>query len=129
MQQMDIPFVKAEVEAAFATYETALVNNDVETLDRLFHIDQRTIRYGATENLYGHGEIAAFRAGRSPAGLQRDLERTIVTTYGTDFATACTLFRRDGLAGKIGRQSQTWVRTDEGWRIVSAHVSIIVEPA
>ncbi len=129
MPEIDIPAVKAEVEAAFALYETALVSNDVETLDGLFHDDARTIRYGGGENLYGHAEIAAFRAGRSPAGLERTLERTVITTYGHDFATACTLFRRASLAGKVGRQSQTWVRTAQGWRVVAAHVSIIPDPA
>jgi len=129
MPEIDIAAVKAEVEAAFALYETALVSNDVETLDGLFHDDARTIRYGGGENLYGHTEIAAFRAGRSPAGLERTLERTVITTYGNDFATACTLFRRASLARKVGRQSQTWVRTAQGWRVVAAHVSIIPDPA
>ena len=129
MPAIDIPAVKAEVEAAFARYETALVSNDVETLDGLFHEDARTIRYGGGENLYGHTEIATFRAGRSPAGLERTLERTVITTYGHDFATACTLFWRAALAGKVGRQSQTWVRTAQGWRVVAAHVSIIPDPA
>jgi hypothetical protein len=125
MIEIDIPAVKAEVEAAFAAYERALVGNDVETLDRLFHADPRTIRYGAGENLYGHAAIAAFRSARSPAGLARALEGTVITTYGQDFATASTLFRRDTLGDRIGRQSQSWVRTDEGWRVVVAHVSII----
>lgn len=129
MVEIDLPDVKAEVEAAFSAYERALVTNDVVALDGLFHHDARTLRYGAAENLYGHAEIAAFRAGRSPAGLMRSLERTVITTYGRDFATANTLFRRDALAGKIGRQSQTWVRTDAGWRVVAAHVSIIADPA
>lgn len=128
MTEVDIPSVKAEVEAAFAVYEKALVNNDIGTLDALFHHDARTLRYGASENLYGYTEIAAFRAGRSPAGLMRTLERTLITTYGRDFATANTLFRRDGLAGKVGRQSQTWLRTPAGWRVVAAHVSIIDDP-
>ena len=125
MIEIDIPAVKAEVEAAFAAYERARVGNDVETLDRLFHADPRTIRYGAGENLYGHAAIAAFRSARSPAGLARALEGTVITTYGQDFATASTLFRRDTLGDRIGRQSQSWVRTDEGWRVVVAHVSII----
>jgi hypothetical protein len=128
MIEIDNPGVKSEVEAAFASYEQALVTNNVEVLDALFRVDTRTIRYGAGENLYGHAEIAAFRAGRSPQGLQRALERTVITTYGHDFATASTLFRRAGLVGKVGRQSQTWVRTSDGWRIVAAHVSIIADP-
>ncbi|MEM8662559.1 MAG: oxalurate catabolism protein HpxZ [Pseudomonadota bacterium] len=123
---INIEDVKAEVEAAFAEYETALVTNDVDTLDRLFLNSPHTIRYGGGENLYGYAEIAAFRAGRSPAGLARTLERTVITTYGRDFATAMTLFRR--APGKVGRQSQTWLRTEEGWRVVAAHVSIIPDP-
>lgn len=121
--EIDIPAVKAEVTAAFARYEAALVGNDVAVLDALFWPDARTVRYGATENLYGHAEIAAFRAARSPAGLARVLERTVITTYGRDFATACTLFRR--APGRVGRQTQTWVRFAEGWRVVAAHVSVI----
>jgi hypothetical protein len=127
--QVDIPDVKAEVEAAFAAYETALVTNDVATLDRLFRDAPETIRYGAGENLYGSAEIAAFRAARPSAGLARTLERTVVTTYGRDMAVAATLFRRDGAPGKVGRQMQTWARFPEGWRVVAAHVSIIADPA
>ncbi|MCA3654258.1 MAG: oxalurate catabolism protein HpxZ [Methylobacterium sp.] len=127
--EIDIPEVKAEVEAAFAEYERALVTNDVETLDRLFLNSEKTVRYGGAENLYGYAEIAAFRAARSPLGLERRLERTLITTYGRDMATAWTLFRRDSMAGKVGRQSQVWLRSPEGWRVVAAHVSVIVEPA
>ncbi len=119
------PATLAEIEAEFARYETALVTNDVTALDNFFWRDPRVIRYGGSENLYGFDEIAAFRAGRSPAGLARDLQRTVITTFGRDMATASTLFTRDSAAGKTGRQMQTWVRTPEGWRIVAAHVSII----
>jgi len=119
------PNVLAEVEAACAAYEAALVGNNVATLRRLFWEDPRTIRYGIGENLHGSDEIAAFRAARSPLGLARQLERTVITTFGDDFATASTLFRRDGVPGKIGRQMQSWVRLPEGWRIVAAHVSLI----
>ncbi len=123
--EIDRPEVKAEVEAAFQAYERALTGNDVATLDALFLESDRTIRYGMAENLYGHDEIAAFRASRPSAGLQRSLERTVITTYGHDMATACTLFRRPSAAGKIGRQSQVWMRTPDGWRVVAAHVSLI----
>lgn len=119
------PAVLAEVTAAFARYEAALVSNDVEALDALFWDSPLTIRYGTGENLYGIEEIRAFRAGRSPAGLMRSLERTVITTFGTDFATASTLFRRDGASGRIGRQMQSWARTADGWRVVAASVSII----
>ncbi|MFC7052076.1 oxalurate catabolism protein HpxZ [Hansschlegelia quercus] len=124
---IDDPEVLAEVTAAFRSYEAALTGNDVETLEGLFNDDPRTLRYGATENLYGMDEIRAFRRGRSPKGLDRTLERTQITAYGRDMAVANTLFRRDGAPGKIGRQSQTWVRFPDGWRVVSAHVSVIDE--
>ncbi len=122
------PKVLAEVMAAFERYEKALVTNDVAVLDELFFDDPNTIRYGVGENLYGYDEIKAFRAARSPAGLVRKLDRTRITTYGDDFATANTLFVREG-GTKLGRQSQTWVRTAAGWRVVSAHVSLIDKPA
>ena len=125
MQQIDIPAVKAEVHAAFMRYEKALNENDLVVLDELFMDSPLTIRYGIGENLYGKDEIRGFRTGRSPAGLSRTIHRTVVTTYGADFATAMTLFTRQTVAGKIGRQSQTWVRTPEGWRVVAAHVSLI----
>jgi len=126
--EVDIPAIKAEVEAAFAAYEKALIENDVAALDRFFLDAPTTIRYGVGENLHGYAEIAAFRASRSPAGLARTLERTVITTYGRDFAVAATFFRRANAPGKVGRQMQTWVRTAEGWRVVAAHVSIIDEP-
>ncbi len=125
---IDLPDVVAEVTAASARYEAALVGNDVATLDELFRVDPRTLRYGIGENLYGHAEIAGFRAARSPAGLARTLSRTVVTAYGRDTALASTLFHRPTAPGKVGRQMQTWVRFAEGWRIVAAHVSVIDEP-
>ena len=125
---IDIPEVVAEVRSAFERYEKALVTNDVETLDAMFRNDPRTIRYGATENLYGYREIEAFRAGRSPAGLMRTLSKTVITTFGRDFAMASTLFHRTTAPGKVGRMTQTWVRGPEGWRIVVGHVSVIDEP-
>jgi hypothetical protein len=126
--QIDLPEVVAEVSAAFARYEAALVSNDVETLDKLFRDDPRTLRYGMGENLYGYGEIKAFRAARPSVGLQRSISRTVITTYGRDFAVASTLFHRDSAPGKVGRQMQTWVRFPDGWHIVAAHVSLIDEP-
>ncbi|HEY5067020.1 MAG TPA: oxalurate catabolism protein HpxZ [Xanthobacteraceae bacterium] len=125
--EVDLPDVMAEVKAAFARYEQALVSNDVDTLNTLFRDDARTIRYGGAENLYGYGQIKAFRAARSPAGLERALSDTVITTYGRDFAVVSTLFRRPTMAGKVGRQMQTWARFAEGWRVVAAHVSAIAE--
>lgn len=125
---IDIPEIVAEVTAEFERYERALVSNDVAVLDGIFHNDPRTIRYGGGENLHGYKEIEAFRAARSPAGLARTISKTVITTYGRDFAIASTLFHRATSAGKVGRQMQTWVRFAEGWRVVAAHVSIIDEP-
>jgi hypothetical protein len=125
---INLPDVKAEVEAAFARYEAALVSNDVDALQALFWDSPNTIRYGIGENLYGYIEIGAFRAARSPVGLARTTSRTVITTYGRDFATASTLFHRVTVAGKVGRQMQTWARTPEGWRVVAAHVSVIEAP-
>jgi hypothetical protein len=126
---IDLPDVVAEVRAVFERYEQALVSNDVAALDALFHDDARTIRYGATESLYGYDAIKRFRAARSPVGLARTLSQTVITTYGRDYAVASTLFRRDGAPGKIGRQTQTWVRFPQGWRVVVGHVSVIDAPA
>jgi Protein of unknown function (DUF3225) len=127
--QIDLPDIVAEVTAAFERYERALMANDVATLNSMFRADPRTIRYGGAENLYGHDAIAAFRSARSPIGLERRLARTVITTFGLDFAVASTLFYRPSAPGKVGRQMQTWVRLDGRWRIVAAHVSMIDEPA
>jgi len=125
---VDDPQVHAEVVALFEAYERALVNNDVAALDGFFLESETAIRFGGGENLYGISEVRACRAARSPVGLMRKLERTQITTYGRDVAIAATLFRRDSAPGKIGRQMQTWVRFEIGWRIVAAHVSLIDEP-
>ncbi|RYF39636.1 MAG: oxalurate catabolism protein HpxZ [Comamonadaceae bacterium] len=122
--EINLPHVLAEVTAQFDRYEKALTGNDVAVLDELFWQSPHTLRYGATENLYGYADIQAFRAGRPAAGLQRTLSRTVITTYGRDFATANCEFQREG-ASKTGRQSQTWVRTPDGWRVVAAHVSLL----
>jgi hypothetical protein len=124
MMAIDLPDVLAEVRAAFERYERALVRNDVAVLTELFWNSPTTIRYGAGDNLYGYKVIKAFRKGRSPVGLERMLTRTEITTYGRDFATANCEFVR---GGRSGQQSQTWMRTPEGWRVVSAHVSMLPE--
>ncbi len=120
---VNLPDVLAAVTAAFDRYEAALITNDTAVLDELFWSSPNTIRYGAAENLYGIEEIRAFRTARPAAGLMRETSRTVITTYGQDFATASTLFRR--APGKLGRQMQSWVRMPEGWRVVAAHVSLI----
>ncbi|MFL6817357.1 MAG: oxalurate catabolism protein HpxZ [Bradyrhizobium sp.] len=126
--QIDLPDVLAEVTAQFARYEKALVSNDVAVLDELFYADDRTIRYGIGENLYGYRAISAFRAARPSAGLMRRTGGTVITSYGRDTAVASTLFYRESAPGKVGRQMQTWVRFPQGWKIVAAHVSMIDEP-
>ena len=125
--EVNIPEVLAEVSVAFERYEQALVANDVAVLNELFWPSPHTLRYGATENLYGYEAIKSFRAGRSPLGLARERRNVRLTTFGRDFAVANTEFYRDSTA-KWGRQSQTWVRFREGWRIVAAHVSLIDPP-
>lgn len=122
--EINAPEVLAEVTQAFHRYERALVENDLAVLDQLFWVSPRTVRYGVGENQYGWDAIAAFRRSRPPVDLTRDLMNTVITTFGRDLATANSEFRtRDSAA--TGRQSQTWARTPEGWRIVAAHVSIL----
>lgn len=126
--EIDLPDVLAEVTAQFQRYEQALVENDVAVLDELFRNDGRTLRYGIGENLYGYDAIMAFRAARSPVALGRTLSKTVITTYGRDFAVASTLYERPSAPGRTGRQMQTWVRFPEGWRVVAAHVSLMEPP-
>lgn len=130
--EINLPDVHAEVSAAFARYEAALVSNDLAVLDELFWDSPHTVRYGAGENLHGIDEIRAFRSARPSVGLERTLRRTVITTYDRDFATAMTefvrpAFEQDGALRRIGRQSQTWARIVQagGWRIVAAHVSLL----
>ncbi|MEM6711188.1 MAG: oxalurate catabolism protein HpxZ [Pseudomonadota bacterium] len=121
--EINRPDVLAEMEDAFARYETALVTNDVAVLDELFWSSEHTIRYGPAESLYGQDEILAFRKARPSIGLARTLRRTVITTFGGDYATANTEFTRDA-SEKIGRQSQTWAKIDGRWQVVAAHVSL-----
>ncbi len=125
--EINLPEPHAALTAAFDRYEKALTTNDVATLDALFAPGPHTIRYGIGENLYGADEILAFRQARPAVGLARRISRTVITTYGHDFGTASTLFHRDTVPGKVGRQMQSWVRFPEGWRVVAAHVSLIDE--
>ena len=121
---INLPAVHAEVTAVFARYEDALVNNQVDVLDELFWPSAHTVRYGVGENLHGIEAIRAFRNSRPSVGLARTLSNTVITTYGHDFATAMTEFMREG-SNRIGRQSQTWARFPQGWRVVAAHVSLM----
>ena len=122
---INLPEVHAELNAAFERYEDALVHNKVEVLDELFWPSDFTVRYGVGENLRGIAAIRAFRNARSPLNLARTLQHTVITTYGRDFGTAMTEFQREG-SSKSGRQSQTWVRFADGWRVVAAHVSLLL---
>jgi AtzH-like len=128
MLEINIPEVVAEVTAAFTRYERALVENDVAVLDAMFWNNPNTLRFGIAENLYGYAAIASFRNNRPPIDLTRDLKNTVIVSYGRDFATANTEFQRVG-SNVTGRQSHVWVRTDEGWRIAAAHVSLMPPPA
>jgi Protein of unknown function (DUF3225) len=122
---INLPDVHAEVSAVFARYEDALVHNKTDVLDELFWASEFTVRYGVAENLRGIEAIRAFRASRPAVGLARSLSHTVITTFGRDFATAMTEFKREG-ADRSGRQSQTWVRMAPGWRVVAAHVSLLM---
>ena len=121
------PAVVAEVTAAFFRYERALIGNDVATLNELFWKSSHTLRFGLFENLYGYDAIASFRGARPNVDLARSLKNTVITTYGNDYATANTEFVKND-SGRAGRQSHTWLRTPDGWRIVAAHVSWLTQP-
>jgi hypothetical protein len=121
---LNAPEALAEVTAAVDAYETALMTNDVEALDGFFHDAPETVRYGVAENLYGFKAIADFRISRSGGSPQRSRLRTEIATFGRDFAVANVEFLREG-AKRPGRQSQAWIRTQTGWKIVSAHVSLL----
>jgi hypothetical protein len=124
--ELNLPDVVKEVQAAFQRYEAALVSNDIPVLNELFLQSPQTIRYGVAEQLYGYEEIMAFRAGRDPIDLQRQLLKTVITTYGRDFAVASCEYRRTK-TGRVGRQMQTWIKTPQGWRVAAAHVSLLPE--
>jgi hypothetical protein len=124
MMPVNDPKVVAEVTAAFQEYERALNDNDAATLAALFWKSPLTLRFGIAENLYGHDAITAFRQARANVDLRRTLANTLITTYGSDFATANTEFIKLD-SGRHGRQSQTWMRTEVGWRVASAHVSFL----
>ena len=124
--EINDPEVIAELRTLYPLYEAALVGNDVETLTKMFWASPHAIRFGAGENLYGVGEIEAFRKSRPAVNLARRVVRLEIVSFGKDFGSITLEFERDTPAGVVrGRQSQVWVRLDEGWRIVSAHVSML----
>ena len=120
------PEIVAELQALYPRYEQALMANDAETLTKMFWASPRAMRFGVTENLYGIDEIEAFRKGRAAVNLARTVKRLDVVTFGRDFGSVTLEFERT-INGQTtsGRQSQVWVRFPEGWRIVSAHVSVL----
>lgn len=120
------PVALAGVTAAFERYERALNDNDVAVLDELFLDAPQTLRYGIREELYGYEAIKRFRGAREPIDLCRTLEKVAITTYGLDFAVASCEYRRIA-SGRRGRQMQTWLRTEHGWKVVAAHVSLALE--
>jgi hypothetical protein len=123
------PATVAELRELYPRYEAALVENDVETLTAMFWASPHAIRLGAGENLYGVEEIEAFRKSRPAVNLSRRMVRLEIVTFGTDFGSVTLEFERNTPSGVVrGRQSQVWVRLPEGWRIVSAHVSILPKP-
>ena len=126
MMDVNLPQPLAELAAAFEAYERALQANDIEGLNKLFWESAHTLRYGVKELLYSHAEIARFRRERGPVDQRRTLRNTRITTFGRDFGVANTEYIPFG-SQRIGRQSQTWVRTDSGWKIVAAHVSFLAE--
>jgi len=121
--KVNIPEIVADLKSAFGRYEKALNDNDVAVLDELFWNSPHTVRYGVAEQLYGHAEIAGFRAGRPAIDLRRELLKVVITTYGRDFGTASCEYRRLE-TGRRGRQMQTWMRIDGAWKVVAAHVSL-----
>ncbi len=124
--QTNDPEIMAELQALYPKYEAALMANDVGTLTQMFWASPHALRFGVSENLYGIAEIEAFRKGRSPANLARTVRRLDIATFGRDFASVTLEFERtDNGKTTSGRQSQVWVRLPEGWRIVSAHVSVL----
>lgn len=125
--------IVAEVTAAFIEYERALVDNELETMNALFWHTPQTVRYGIAEVQHGGEEIRAWRASCQPVPRSRRLHRTVVTTFGVDYATVSTEFTSDATS-LLGRQMQTWARIGSpsephhGWKIVAAHVSLIPVP-
>ena len=114
--------VEAEVSAAFARYEEALIRHDVEALNHFFVVSPDTVRFGIDEQDYGFDAIAAYRRQSAPVHPQRCLRHTVIVCLGSDVACVSTEFTDPATPG-LGRQSQTWVRTPTGWKIAMAHVS------
>ena len=122
--EINLPYVVAQLQAAFDAYEDALVRHDVLRLDEMFWYHPQTVRYGVAENLYGGEAIRRYRMACMPVHPERRIYNTVITSFGEDFGTISAEFTAPD-TDKIGRQLQTWVRFPEGWRVVAAHVSLI----
>ena len=124
--EINLPEVIAELETLYPKYEQALITNDVETLLAMFWDGEQVMRFGTTENLHGRAEIESFRKSRPAANLARTINRLDIVSFGRDFASITLEFTRTTPTATIhGRQSQTWVRFPQGWKIASAHVSLL----
>lgn len=126
MTTVNDPGIVAEVTELYLQYEEALSNNNLEVMDKLFWDAPEVVRFGVTENLYGSDEIRNFRASRPNPKIEREISNLKVVTFGKDTATVTLEFRRiiNGVE-RLGRQSQTWYRFTNGWKVVSAHVSLL----
>ena len=121
--EINNPGTHSELTAAFWRYVRALIANDIDTVKALFWNSEHTLRYGTGENLYGMNAISAFRDSQRGHGIELEITRLVITTFGRDFATAnCEMQHPD--LGVSSRMSHSWVRFGEGWRIVAAHVSL-----
>ena len=120
MTEVNRPEIIAEVRAAFDRYNAAIDKKDVAVLNELFWKSETTVRFGYSEHLFGHGAIVEFRGTKWLGGPKRHMTSVIITTVGQDCAATSALFVRGDV---ISRQTQTWARFPEGWRIVAAHVS------
>jgi hypothetical protein len=126
--ELNRPEVVAEVSALFERYEQALIDKDVDVLDATFWNSPYTIRYSVKENGYGFDEIHAARIASVPlpGGSKEKRIRLEILTVGADLATVNYEYVARGTGGRTGRQSQTWVRfPDVGWKVISAHVSVM----
>ena len=120
------PVAYRELSELYPLYEKALMENDAETLTRMFWASPHAMRFGVTENLYGIDEIETFRKARPAVGLARKVTRLDIVTFGSDYGSVTLEFERETTAKLVrGRQSQVWARFSEGWRIVAAHVSVL----
>lgn len=125
--EIDRPHIVAEVRAAFTAYEAALVSRDLDVLADSFAEGDEVVRFGMTDRQHGAAELAAWRAAQPPLPPGRQLSDTVITTFGDDVAVVTTCFSYPGRPA-IGRQSQTWLRLGDRWRIVTAHVSEVPRP-